>query len=329
MTDKKDNEPPCSNETIEQFKQRGFFIGPQINYGSFSKVYRGKMKDLQSKKETDIAVKVIDLDKTSLDYRNKFLPRELFTIRKIRHPSVVAVHDIFSVENKVFIFMDICDGGDILDYLKDHSAIPEAKAKKWFKQIAEGLRHIHLQGIAHRDLKSENVLIDKQGNAKITDFGFARICYDPKTGKRLLSETYCGSAAYVAPEVLKGTPYNPMIADIWGLGCVLYVMVNNALPFDDSDMPKMVERQQSKKWSFSHRVEKNLSPELKDLITKMLEPNLAKRLTMRTVLSHPWLTDTKLTDTKSDTRSEKKGPPGSTASSDKKATAASSTGSKK
>ncbi|RWS07433.1 testis-specific serine/threonine-protein kinase 3-like protein [Dinothrombium tinctorium] len=288
----KEKDIPCSPQTEQLLKKRGFTIGEKINFGSFAKVYKAKQIEKDGKEKV-IAVKVIDLDKTSTDYRQKFLPRELYTLRKVRHPSVVTIHEIFTIENKIYIFMDLADGGDILDYLRANGPIPEDKAKVWFRQIAEGLKYIHSLGIAHRDLKSENILLDKNGNVKITDFGFSRTCYDPQSGKRLLSETYCGSAAYVAPEVLKGQPYNPMLSDIWGLGVVLYVMVNNALPFDDSDLAKMVIKQLGRKWSFSSKVVDKLSPEVKDMISQLLEPDLTKRPTMTKVLNHQWFTGVK------------------------------------
>ncbi|RWR98965.1 Testis-specific serine/threonine-protein kinase 1-like protein [Dinothrombium tinctorium] len=264
-------------------KKKGFTIGEKINFGSFSKVYRAKYN------KKDIAVKVIDLEKTSADYRNKFLPRELYTLRKLRHPNIVSIYEIFTIGPKIYIFMDLADGGDILDYLKANGPIPEEKCKIWFKQAADALAYVHSYGIVHRDLKIENILLDKKGSAKLTDFGFSRTIFDPRTGKRLLSETYCGSAAYCAPEVIRGSPYNPMLADVWSMGVLLFVMANNAFPFEDSDLAKMLYRQMNKKWEHTKKVEKLLSPEMKDIIQKMLEPDISKRLTMTKVLAHPWL----------------------------------------
>lgn len=185
--------------------------------------------------------------------------------------------------------MDLAEGGDILDYLRVKGPISEDQARIWFRQSAQALEYIHSFGIAHRDLKSENILLDKCQTAKLTDFGFSRICFDLYTGKRLMSETYCGSTAYVAPEILQGIPYNPMISDVWSLGVVLYVMVNNTLPFDDSDVAKMIQRQISRSWKFSSKVTDVLSQELKDLIQVMLEPNADKRPNMKQILKHPWL----------------------------------------
>jgi len=145
---------------------------------------------------------------------------------------------------------------------------------------------MHSNGIAHRDIKCENVLLNRsQTVAKLTDFGFSRTCFDNKTGKRLLSETYCGSAAYVAPEVLKAQPYNAICSDVWSLGVVLYVMVNNKLPFPfEHDLKSMLKYQCEKKYKFAVP----LSDSIKDLIAKQLEPNIQSRINMKQVLQHKW-----------------------------------------
>lgn len=275
--------PPCNAKTEEALKAKGYTLHEKLGYGSFSRVYKAKANGRES------ACKVIDLEKTSNDYRNKFLPRELYTLRRLRHPNIIFIYDILTFGQRIYIFMDLADGGDILDYLKANGPIAEQKAKEWFKQTCDALRYVHHYGIVHRDLKSENILLDRAGYAKLTDFGFSRVCYESRTGRRVMSETYCGSAAYVAPEVLKAVPYNPMLADCWSMGVVLYVMVNNALPFEDSDLNKMLTCQLSRRWSYNPKVEKQLSAQVKDLINSLLEPNVALRLSTGKTLRHQWL----------------------------------------
>ena len=140
-------EPACPPKIEEALKKKGYTIHDKLGYGSFSRVFKAKYKG------KDIACKVIDLDKTSSDYRNKFLPRELYTLKKLHHPNIVCIYDILTFGVFIYIFMDLADGGDILEHLKANGPISEEKAKTWFKQVCDALRYTHSQGIAHRDLK--------------------------------------------------------------------------------------------------------------------------------------------------------------------------------
>lgn len=112
------------------------------------------------------------------------------------------------------------------------------------------------------------------------------------TGRRVCSETYCGSVAYCSPDVLRTSPYNPMLSDCWSMGVVLYVMLNNGLPFEDNDLVKMLQNQLARKWVYNKEVESKLSAEVKDLINHLLEPDPSKRLTIHQTLRHVWLANT-------------------------------------
>ncbi|KAK9708076.1 Protein kinase domain [Popillia japonica] len=119
--------------------------------------------------------------------------------------------------------------------------------------MASGLQYLHNKNIAHRDLKCENILLSRRFNVKLADFGFARFCVDAE-GRRVLSQTYCGSAAYAAPEVVNGTPYNPKLSDVWSLGIILFIMLNASMPFDDSNLRKLLKDQMTRNWVFRSRL---------------------------------------------------------------------------
>jgi len=108
-------------------------------------------------------------------------------------------------------------------------------------------------------------------------------------GKRVLSQTYCGSAAYAAPEVASGTPYNPKLADVWSLGIILYIMVNATMPFDDSNLKKLLKDQLARKWDFRSRVKDVLTPTLTKLVRDILEPDITQRITLERISTHDWV----------------------------------------
>lgn len=180
------------------------------------------------------------------------------------------------------------DNGDLLDFIKKNGVVPEQQAKIWFRQMASGLHYLHGKNIAHRDLKCENILLSRRFNVKLADFGFARFCVD-SDNRRILSQTYCGSAAYAAPEVVNGTPYNPKLSDVWSLGIILFIMLNASMPFDDSNLRKLLKDQMTKNWVFRSRVRDTLSSTAKSLVRHLLEPDLTQRLTLDRVIQHDWL----------------------------------------
>ena len=125
-------------------------------------------------------------------------------------------------------------------------------------------------------------------NIKLADFGFARNCSD-KFGNVCLSETYCGSAAYAAPEVVRGTPYDPKIADAWSLGIILFIMLNAKMPFDDSNLTKLLEDQRNKKFAFRQRLTDKITSHAKATVGVLLEPETLQRWTLDNILTSKWI----------------------------------------
>ncbi|XP_075972234.1 testis-specific serine/threonine-protein kinase 3-like [Anticarsia gemmatalis] len=267
-------------------QERGFILEKIIGEGSYAKVYKSTHM-VDETRHVIMACKVIDTAQAPRDYLNKFLPRELDILIRVNHPHIVHVSNIFQRRAKYFIFLRFAENGDLLDFLTQNGAVPENQCRLWMRQIISGLHYIHTMNIAHRDLKCENILITANYNVKITDFGFARNVR--QRDKDLISETYCGSLSYAAPEVLKGVPYLPKLADMWSIGIILYTMLNKALPFNETSVKKLYEKQVMRKWRFRTCVVNLLSAECKQQVTLLMEPDPKLRPSAATIFQGPWL----------------------------------------
>ncbi|XP_075049007.1 testis-specific serine/threonine-protein kinase 1-like [Mixophyes fleayi] len=267
-------------------KKGGYTTGRNIGEGSFAKVKSAYSKHLRC----NVAMKIIDWKKVPHDFLEKFLPREITILPVMNHHSVVKTYEIFETPaGKIYIIMELCAQGDLLQFINTRGTIPEIVARKLFCQLVFAVKYCHDLDIIHRDLKCENILLDNDFNIKLSDFGFARRLCHNKAGKIVLSQMFCGSAAYTAPEVLQGIPYNPKVYDIWSLEINTIIMVSGSMPYDDSNIKQMLRMQKEHRVDFPHS--KNLSSDCKDLIYCILQPNVTRRLTIYEILNHSWLQD--------------------------------------
>ncbi|XP_022828856.1 testis-specific serine/threonine-protein kinase 6-like [Spodoptera litura] len=274
-------------------QEKGFILEKMVGEGSYAKVYKSTHM-VDETRHAVLACKVIDTAQAPRDYLTKFLPRELDVLIRINHPHIVNVSHIFQRRAKYFIFLRFAENGDLLDFLTQNGAVPENQSRLWMRQIISGIHYIHTMDIAHRDLKCENILITSNYNVKITDFGFARNVR--VRAHDIMSETYCGSLSYAAPEVLKGVPYLPKYADMWSLGVILYTMLNKALPFNETSVKKLYEKQVMRKWRFRTSVVNQLSSECKQQVTELMEPDPKSRPCAGSIFNGPWIAmDSRLT----------------------------------
>lgn len=279
-------------DDAEVLKKRGYVMGINLGEGSYAKVksaYSDRLK-------CNVAVKIIDKKKAPKDFLERFLPREIETLARVKHFAIVKTYEIFETsDGKVYIVTELGVQGDLLEFIKKKGALSEDVARKMFFQLASAIKYCHDLDIVHRDLKCENLLLDKDYNIKLTDFGFSKRLERDDDGRVIFSKTFCGSAAYAAPEVLQGIPYQPKIYDIWSLGVVLFIMVCGSMPYDDSNIKKMLRMQKEHRVHFPRS--KVLTSECKDLIYRMLQPDVSRRLCIDEVLVHEWLQDSKVSDT--------------------------------
>ncbi|XP_045459688.1 testis-specific serine/threonine-protein kinase 1-like [Melitaea cinxia] len=268
---------------------RGYKMIKKVNEGSYAKVYLAEYRNPnKNDKLTVLACKVIDTNTAPKDFVKKFLPREIEMLIKLNHPHLVHTHSIFQRRNKYFIFMRFMENGDLLEHILQKGAVQEDQARIWTRQLALAIQYMHELEIAHRDIKCENVLLTANQNAKLSDFGFARMCVDKRL-KSIHSDTFCGSLSYTAPEILQGSPYYPKPTDIWSLGIVMYVMLNRAMPFEDKHIKQLYQAQINKNWRFRSRYVDSLSDNCKRLINQMLEPNYRNRIKIDNILNSEWI----------------------------------------
>ncbi|XP_001661161.2 testis-specific serine/threonine-protein kinase 3 [Aedes aegypti] len=272
----------------EHIKTLGYRFIARLGEGTFSKVYLTEYTHKDASTSEKLACKLIDTAACSPKFKKKFLPRELAILLRIRHPHIIRVQAMMKCHSKIFIFMRYAEMGDLLTFILAHGPIGENQTRIWGRHMALALQYLHELGIAHRDLKCENILITSNFNVKLSDFGFAR--HIMKDGAAELSSTYCGSFDYAAPEILKGQPYDARASDMWAYGVLLYVMLNKSMPF--KGRTKVVyEAQMDRKWQFRSRVRHKLSSQVKLLVGNLLEPNPIIRYTVEETLAYGWYTE--------------------------------------
>ncbi|XP_070582973.1 testis-specific serine/threonine-protein kinase 4 [Erythrolamprus reginae] len=217
-------------------------------------------------------------------------------MKSLRHKYVISFYQAIETTSRHYIIMELAPSGDVLEWIQKSGACSEALAGKWFSQLTLGIAYLHGKGIVHRDLKLENLLLDKRENIKISDFGFSKMVAPqtqppPTPSYRMmscfshLSQTYCGSFAYACPEILLGLPYNPFLSDTWSMGVILYTLVVAHLPFDDTNLKKLL-RETQKEVNFPSHVQ--INDEIKDLIRRILRP-ASKRLNILEILKVAWV----------------------------------------
>ncbi|KAM9369656.1 testis-specific serine/threonine-protein kinase 3 [Phaethornis superciliosus] len=259
----------------------GYHLGRTIGEGMFSKVKEAFSQKHQKK----VAIKIMDKKESPEEFVRKFLPRELQIVMNLEHRNIIQVYEVLeSPAGKIFLVMELAEDGDVFDYVLREGPLPEPRARALFRQLVDAVQYCHGCGVAHRDLKCENTLL--QGHTlKLTDFGFAKLI--PRDGAEL-SRTFCGSTAYAAPEVLWGVPHDSRKGDVWSMGAILYILLYAHMPFDDTDIPKMMHQQQK---GISLPRHLRISGECQNLLKMLLEPDMALRPSIEVVSRHPWLTN--------------------------------------
>ncbi|KAM3330655.1 hypothetical protein ACQJBY_027054 [Aegilops geniculata] len=236
-------------------------VGRTIGEGTFAKVKFAQNTETGE----SVAMKVLDRSSILKHKMVDQIKREISIMKLVRHPNVVRLHEVLASRKKIFIILEFITGGELFDKIIRHGRLSEADARKYFQQLIDGVDFCHSKGVYHRDLKPENLLLDSQGNLKISDFGLSAW---PAQGAALLRTT-CGTPNYVAPEVLSHKGYDGALADTWSCGVILYVLLAGYLPFDEVDLTTLYGKIESAEYSFPAVFPSGA----KSLIRRILDPS--------------------------------------------------------
>ncbi|RKF74580.1 putative serine threonine protein kinase [Golovinomyces cichoracearum] len=211
------------------------------------------------------------------------LAREIHHHRQFIHPHIARLYEVIVTENLVWLVLEYCPGDELYNYLLKHGTLPVEKVQKVFAQLTGAVSYVHAASCVHRDLKLENIMLDKNENVKLCDFGFTRE-YEGR-GNQL--QTHCGTLAYSAPEMLKGEKYAGEKVDVWSLGIILYALLCGELPFDEDEetATRMKILNSEPKWP------DHLNPDARSLLGLLLSKRPLIRPSLSDILAHPFLVD--------------------------------------
>ncbi|KAH8602732.1 kinase-like domain-containing protein [Bisporella sp. PMI_857] len=267
------------HELLEEFSSKdlrtvgNYSLGRLIGKGSFGKVYLASHKLTNGSK---VVLKSAKKDDSNL-------AREIHHHRQFLHPHIARLYEVIVTENLVWLVLEYCPGDELYNYLLKNGALPVEKVQKVFTQLVGAVTYVHNSSCVHRDLKLENILLDKHENVKLCDFGFTR----EYEGKASYLQTFCGTVCYSAPEMLKGEKYAGEKVDVWSLGVILYALLCGELPFDDDDdnetRTKILTNEP--KWP------DHLTPDARSLLAVLLSKRPLIRPSLPDILTHPFLAE--------------------------------------
>lgn len=253
-----------------------FEIGRPLGRGKFGNVYLSREK--QSK--FMVALKVLfktQLQKNHLEHQ---LRREIEIQSHLRHPNILRMYGYFFDETRVYLILEYAPKGEMYKFLmaQPEKRFAEPTVANYLAQLADALMYCHARKVIHRDIKPENLLLGKDGDIKIADFGWS--VHAPSSRRT----TMCGTLDYLAPEMVESRPHDERV-DLWTLGILCYEFLVGKPPFEEDKTELTYKRI----CSVDLRFPSHLSDLAKDVISKMLKYHPEERLPLKGVMEHEWL----------------------------------------
>lgn len=254
-------------------------LGRPLGRGSFAKVYQATSLVDGSL----VAIKIIDKTRPITTAMEPQITREVAVMKRLQsHPNILKIHEVMATKTRIFLVMELASGGELFSRVRRQGRLTEGAARRYFQQLVEALRFCHENGVAHRDIKPQNLLLDRSGVLKVSDFGLSAL--PEQLRKDGLLHTSCGTPSYTAPEVVSRRGYGGPMADAWSCGVVLFVLLAGYIPFDDSNLVALYKKINARDYHFPEWISKSA----KSLIHRLLDPNPRTRMSLEAVAETAW-----------------------------------------
>lgn len=273
------NKPSSSGEVklIEDSSLKGitfnsFELINLVGSGAFGKVYKVRLKETNK----IFAMKILDKKALIIKKQIPCAITECNVLKQTNSPFIVTLHYSFQTPTNFYMILDYCPGGDLAIHIHKRQ-FDEEEARFYIAELVLAIEHLHDNDIIYRDLKPENILIDSDGHIKLADFGLAK----EHVGDNSKAKSFCGSPAYLTPEMVSKRGVGKS-GDIYGIGAVLYEMINGFPPFYANDLNALYNNIMKSDLCLHN----NISSSLKDVLRKLLNKDPTKRIGIQDIKTH-------------------------------------------
>uniref|UniRef100_A0A915D0V0 Protein kinase domain-containing protein n=1 Tax=Ditylenchus dipsaci TaxID=166011 RepID=A0A915D0V0_9BILA len=248
-----------------------------LGKGSHARIYGANY----SRRSEKVVVKLIDRRDADCIYLDKCLPREVLLLPTLKHPNVIEVFVICENLNFTAFVQEFAENGTLQQMINKKGRIPESQSQFLLRQLIEAIKYLESMNIIHRDIKGDNIFLDRYNNVKLGDFGLARILLSSE-----ISNSQCGTEAFMAPELLKGLDYRGNGCDVWSAGVTLHNTLTGSSAFLGQNQRDVVANQQSHTINFPANA---VSAKAEQLIRHMLHPTIELRASTQQIIESSWL----------------------------------------
>jgi serine/threonine protein kinase len=250
----------------------------ELAQSCFSRVWLAEHTELHC----PVVVKMIAKSKFAVNAQETRFIREVNLLKQMEHPFIIRIFDVLDDDDFQYLVMEFADRDDIATFVRKQETLSEETVRKFFVQLVSALEYLHdVSCVPHRDLQAHHILLDRNSNLRLIDFGLSHSTIDPAQLRKDPVHPYA------APEVLQGKKYT-MLSDVWSAGVVLFLMATGALPFDDQNVDQLHQKITGTVPVFPP----TLSPPLVDLLQKILQRHPEERITVSRIKEHPWFSAT-------------------------------------